>query len=115
MAISRLTPEQATALLQLCHTQLTANACCCDTPYRKHRNVLVTLYNFLCPQFVVYAQDTLKDLEAVGLRGACLRVHCKTRRDLDAHHKTLRQFRVHQHANICHRRVLNKRWKRHGL
>ena len=100
MATSRLTPDQAAASLQLRHTRLTATAGRCEYPYRKRCNLLVTVYHFLCQSFGVYAQDRLKKLEAAGLQGACSRVCREIRKDLDAQHKTMRQIRVHQRANI---------------
>ena len=80
--------------------RLTATAGRCEYPYRKRCNLLVTVYHFLCQSFVVYAQDRLKKLEAAGLQGACSRVCREIRKDLDAQHKTMRQIRVHQRANI---------------
>ena len=52
-------------------------------PYRKRRNLLVTLYHFLCRPFVVYAQDTLKDYKEVDLHGARQGVVARRGEDCD--------------------------------
>ena len=46
IATSRLTPKQEAALLQFWHEQLRATTGCCNTPYQKHCNLLVTFTTF---------------------------------------------------------------------